>query len=102
MLYQLNAPEWRVLRRLHLAGGSATWKQIRPMRRKQLETHLAAVLTTLGLVLGEGENWRITDRGQEAQELGEVEVRVEELREIPKRWVESIPSGSKKKKGGQK
>ena len=55
MLYQLTANEWRILRRLHLAGGTAKWGDIRPLFRKILEDHFTAALVLLRLVEIDGD-----------------------------------------------
>lgn len=85
MLHQLTANEWRTLRRLHLTGGVARWREIRPYSRRAIVAHVHDVLLWLRLIETEGEECRITDRGRLAQELGELDITSKELRSRPKR-----------------
>ena len=101
MLFQLAANEWRILRRLHLAGGKAKWNDIRPLRRKSLEDHFTAVLVLLRLVEIEGDTWRITKLGSAAQELGEADASLDVLTKLPK-WNNPPMKRPSRKKGRKK
>jgi len=85
MLYQLTASEWRTLRRLHLAGGKATWEEIRPFSRRAIVAHVQAVLLWLRLMEMDGHVCQVTEQGKTVQELGELNIATRELRNRPKR-----------------
>ena len=90
MLYQLSATRWRALRRLHLAGGSAPWSEIRDRMRKSVDDQVRAELECFGLIVDSGKKVKLTARGRATQELGEVDATIEELDLLakvkPARW----------------
>jgi hypothetical protein len=83
MLYSLTATDWRILRRLHLAGGSATWDEVRPFANRLQEERALGVLIWLKLVKQNEDTLTLTDRGDKAQVLGELEVNDDELKAMP-------------------
>lgn len=70
----MGASTWRVLRRLHLAGGSLPYAQARPMGKRDPE--LFAGLERAGFVRlsDDARTVSLTDRGRQVQELGEVTI----------------------------
>lgn len=70
----LGEAKWRLLRRLHLAGGSARWAEVRRWGRKESDERHRDELAAAGLVTVRGDTLTLTEAGQKAQVLGEVEV----------------------------
>lgn len=84
MLYELSAPEWRILRRLFIAGSRAT-RDFAFLANDSDQRVLIGRLRSLGLIVESDQELALSDRGRLAQILGQVELDGERVPFTPSR-----------------
>lgn len=83
MLYQLTATDWRLLCRLVSSGGRLDVNDLLEGLTETPRRRACAVLQHLGLATFQDDAILITERGRQAQILGELDVSDEELIGLP-------------------